>query len=233
MKLASIVALSVVLHAIVASAQSASPTLAVPSEASEDALTNNFAVCAIAPIMPTMNGILHYCDIYESSCSDVSFDGFDYFPDYYYDGYDCESCYHCKCQSTALRHSLSWENFAPLRRKVPIERLPDGLNPNLKIAKSVYARLKGDENTDIYFRIFKFVYIDASRPTLSRSFSVGMEMETPSATESLPNHQSLVDLKDCSALSQNVYALKKGNETFLLLRAGVPTPASQQAQLIQ
>jgi hypothetical protein len=228
-KLASIVALSLALQTLASIAQSASPTPAVPKEASEEssALTINYAVCAVFPIMATDDGILHYCDIYEESCNDVPSGGYDVFQDYYYDDYECESCFHCKCQNTALRHTLSWEKLSPLRKKVPFDRLPDGLNPNLKEAKTVFAKLKLDANREIYFRIFKFAYVNPSRPTMTRTFTVGMEMETPSATDPLPQHQSLVELKDCTALSQNVYALKKGNETFLLLRAGVPTPANE------
>jgi hypothetical protein len=110
---------------------------------------------------------------------------------------------------------------------VPIERLPDGLNPNLKEIKSVYAKLKLNANDEVYFRIFQLVFIDPSKPTATRSFAIGMEMEAPSGADALPNHQAFVELKNCSALSPTTYALKKGNETILLLRTGLPTLASQ------
>ncbi len=228
MKLATIAALVITLQAVTANAQ-ALTAAGPPSKAgpAAEALDGNYAVCAITPIFQSGLDILYAVDVYETSCNDYPYQDFAYFTEYYEDEYDCSTCYHCKCRGVGFKQHANWASFAPLSKKVPIQQLPYGLNPNLKEVKSVYAKLKVDATTDAYFRIFKFMYVNPSRPTKSCTFSIGMEMETPSSADQLPSHQGLVELKDCVALSPHAYAMKKGTETVLLLRAGVPTPASE------
>jgi hypothetical protein len=228
-KLATIAALAIGLQTATAIAQS-QPAAGATSKAvpvAESALDGNYAVCALEPVFQSGNDILYLVNVYEESCNDVPYQDYAYFTEEFDDLPDCSTCYQCRCRGTGFKQHSNWASFAPLRKKVPIQELPLGLNPNLKEVKSVYAKLKVNAASEAYFRIFKFIYYNPSKPTKSCSFTIGMEMETPPSVDALPSHQPLVELKDCVALSPHAYALKKGPDTILLLRAGVPTPASE------
>src|SRR5262249_16160701 len=93
----------------------------------------------------------------------------------------------------------------------------------LREKKSIYCQLTTDTGEIVYMRVFRFAYYDPKKPERCKSLTIGMEMEAPSGTEALPHNQRLVELTAFKTISPNVFTVKRGLETFLLLRAARPT----------